>query len=101
MLENTSSSLITCPFVCSRCISKACFRRGELAFSFIFSSLCIVDEEIESPTKSKSKITHLPPRKDGDMKRRMPDNSKMLKLLNRELLPVEKGIEKILENWSK
>ncbi|MGE4287528.1 MAG: NAD-dependent epimerase/dehydratase family protein [Salinivirgaceae bacterium] len=48
-------------------------------------------------TGSKSKIIHVDPLKDGDMKRRQPDNSDMKKLLGRELLSVEQGIKKILE----
>lgn len=48
-------------------------------------------------TGSKSKIIHIDPLKDGDMKRRQPDNSDMKKLLGRELLSVEQGIKKILE----
>ncbi len=47
---------------------------------------------------SKSKIVHLPPLEEGDMQRRLPDISKMRKLLNRELLPIEDGIKKILAN---
>jgi UDP-glucose 4-epimerase len=31
------------------------------------------------------------------MTRRQPDNSKMLQVLNRKLLSIEEGIEKILE----
>ena len=34
---------------------------------------------IISKTNSKSKIIHLPPLPEGDMSRRMPDNSKMKK----------------------
>ena len=49
-------------------------------------------------TGSKSKIVHLPPLEEGDMQRRLPDISKMRKLLNRELLPIEDGIKKILAN---
>ena len=48
-------------------------------------------------TESKSKIIHVPPLPEGDMKRRCPDNSDMLKVLNRELISLEKGIEKILK----
>jgi UDP-glucose 4-epimerase len=48
-------------------------------------------------TNSKSKIVHVPPLKEGDMKRRQPDNSEMKKLLNRELIDVETGIKKILK----
>jgi len=47
-------------------------------------------------TNSKSKLIHLPPLKDGDMTRRQPDNSKMKKLLNRELITLEEGIKKLL-----
>jgi UDP-glucuronate decarboxylase len=58
-------------------------------------------ETIKKVTKSKSKIIHLPARKDGDMKRRMPDNSKMLKLLNRDLISLEKGIKEVIKAWKK
>lgn len=44
-------------------------------------------------TKSKSKIVHHPPLKEGDMLRRIPDNSKMKILLNRELLSLEDGLK--------
>jgi UDP-glucose 4-epimerase len=46
---------------------------------------------------STSSIIHLTPLKEGDMARRQPDNSKMLEVLNRKLLSIEEGIEKILE----
>ncbi len=49
-------------------------------------------------TNSSSKITFLPPLKDGDMTRRQPDNTKMKKILGRELISVEEGIKKLLEN---
>lgn len=49
-------------------------------------------------TKSQSKIVYLPPLKDGDMTRRQPDNSKMKKILGRELIPIEQGIEKLLND---
>ena len=47
-------------------------------------------------TKSKSKIIHLPPLKEGDMTRRKPDITKMKELLGRTLLPMEEGIKKVL-----
>lgn len=49
-------------------------------------------------TQSKSQITYLPPLNDGDMSRRQPDNSKMRTVLNRELIPIEEGIKKLLSN---
>jgi len=49
-------------------------------------------------TKSKSKIIHLAPLADGDMTRRQPDNSKMKEILGRELLPLEKGIELMIND---
>lgn len=48
-------------------------------------------------TGSKSKIIHLPPLSEGDMKRRKPDNSKMKKILNRELIPMQEGILKLIK----
>ncbi|QLH33934.1 MAG: NAD-dependent epimerase/dehydratase family protein [Cyclobacteriaceae bacterium] len=47
-------------------------------------------------TGSKSEIVYLPPLKEGDMTRRQPDASKMKRILNRELLDLDKGIAKIL-----
>lgn len=49
-------------------------------------------------TGSKSKIAYLPALEEGDMKRRLPDISKMKSLLNREPMDIEKGIKKILDN---
>lgn len=57
----------------------------------------IVAEKIIDLTKSKSKIVYLPPLSEGDMKRRMPDNSKMLKVLDRDLLTLDQGLKKILK----
>lgn len=51
-------------------------------------------------TGSASKIVHLPPLKEGDMSRRMPDISRMRHLLGRELLPLQQGLERILANTS-
>lgn len=48
-------------------------------------------------TKSKSNIVYLPPLKEGDMMRRCPENSDMLKVLNRPLITLEDGIKKILD----
>ncbi len=52
-----------------------------------------IAEMIIKITGSKSKVIHLPPLKEGDMKRRKPDNSKMLNVIGKELLPIEKGLE--------
>lgn len=48
-------------------------------------------------TGSKSKIINLPPLKDGDMTRRLPDNKEMANVLKRPLISLEKGINLILE----
>ncbi len=48
-------------------------------------------------TGSKSKIIHLPALKEGDMKRRKPDISKMKKLLDHEPITLEEGIKKIIK----
>ncbi len=47
-------------------------------------------------TGSKSKVAHLPPLEEGDMTRRMPDITRMKQLLGRDLLPLRKGLEKVL-----
>jgi len=48
-------------------------------------------------TNSKSEIINLPPLKEGDMTKRQPDISKMKEILKRDLLPLEKGIIKVIE----
>jgi len=50
-------------------------------------------KKVIAATGSSSKIVHLPPLKEGDMQRRCPDNAKMRQLLNRDLVPLEKGLE--------
>ena len=49
---------------------------------------------------SSSKIVHLPPLEEGDMSRRQPDTSKMLKLLDREPISLEVGLKEVIENPS-
>ncbi|MBP7497194.1 MAG: NAD-dependent epimerase/dehydratase family protein [Bacteroidales bacterium] len=49
-------------------------------------------------TKSESKIVFLPPLKEGDMTRRYPDVSKMRFLLQRDLVPIEVGVKKVLND---
>ena len=64
---------------------------GDVIFSILELANIII-----KLTSSKSKIVFLPPLKDGDMTRRQPDNSKMRKLLNRELVTLEDGIQKLI-----
>lgn len=56
-------------------------------------------DQIIKITNSSSKIVHLPALKEGDMTRRQPDNSKMKKILNRDLTSLEEGIKKVLKSW--
>jgi UDP-glucuronate decarboxylase len=50
-------------------------------------------------TNSSSKIVHLPALEDGDMTRRKPDITKMKELLkNREMLSLEDGLKKVIDN---
>lgn len=58
-------------------------------------------EIIIDVTGSKSKLIHLPALKEGDMKKRKPDIEKMRKLLGRDLLPIQEGVKRILENGVK
>ena len=46
-------------------------------------------------TGSTSPIVNLPPLEEGDMTRRQPDNSKMLAILGRDLLPLDQGIRRV------
>lgn len=51
-------------------------------------------------TNSKSEIIYLPPLKEGDMTRRLPDNRKMRAILGHELLDLREGIQKLLKDTS-
>lgn len=48
-------------------------------------------------TGSKSQIEFLPPLSEGDMSRRCPDVSKMRRLLDREFVPLEAGIQRLAD----
>jgi len=61
------------------------------------TSIKSLAEKIIDITKSKSKIIYLPPLKEGDMTRRKPDNSKMLKVINRNLMPIDEGLRLLLK----
>lgn len=50
-------------------------------------------------SNSKSEIIHLPALKDGDMKRRCPDNSKMKKLLSRAQTPLKEGLKTLIQHY--
>lgn len=53
-------------------------------------------------TGSKSKIIHLPALTEGDMTRRKPDISRMKTILKRDLISLEQGLKKVIEqNFSK
>jgi nucleoside-diphosphate-sugar epimerase len=55
-------------------------------------------ETVIKLTNSSSEIIYLPPLTDGDMTRRQPDIAKMKALLNRPLITLEDGINKMLNN---
>jgi UDP-glucuronate decarboxylase len=61
-------------------------------------SILDLARKIINITGSKSKIVHRPPLQEGDMQRRLPDITKMKNLLKRDLITIDEGINKILEN---
>jgi UDP-glucuronate decarboxylase len=67
--------------------------------SDIEMSILSLAQKIIEISDSKSEIIHLPPLKEGDMRRRCPDISKMKSIINREPLPVEKGIKKLINYY--
>ena len=48
-------------------------------------------------TNSESEIINVPALEEGDMTRRCPDISKMKKILQRDLMPLEEGIERLVK----
>jgi UDP-glucose 4-epimerase len=55
-------------------------------------------ETIITVTGSRSEIVHRPALEEGDMRRRKPDISKMRMLLNRELIDLKTGIERVVSS---
>lgn len=53
-------------------------------------------QKIIDITGSKSKIKHLPPLAEGDMKRRVPDISKMKTLMEKDITSLEEGIKNVV-----
>jgi len=56
-------------------------------------------EKVIEITGSKSRLVFLPPLKEGDMTRRKPDIGKMRKLLDRDLVPLEEGIGRLVTHF--
>jgi len=56
-------------------------------------------ETIIKITKSTSPIIHLPALEEGDMTRRCPDTSKMKKIIQRDLIGLEEGIQKLINHY--
>jgi nucleoside-diphosphate-sugar epimerase len=69
--------------------------------SGIETSILDLAKLIIETTNSKSKIVHLPALEEGDMTRRMPDNTKMKQILGRDLLPLKEGLNKVLIHFQK
>jgi UDP-glucuronate decarboxylase len=51
-------------------------------------------------TGSSSRLEFLPPLEEGDMTRRLPDNSKMKQVLGRPLLPIHEGVKRLLQHYA-
>ena len=56
---------------------------------------------VKEVLKSESKIVHLSPLQEGDMRRRHPNISKMKKVLSRELTSLEYGIRAVADSLEK
>jgi UDP-glucuronate decarboxylase len=56
-------------------------------------------EKVIEITGSGSKIIYLPPLAEGDMTRRKPDITKMKQLLNHDLVPLDTGINRLVEHF--
>lgn len=64
-------------------------------------SILSLAEKIIEITGSQSSIIHLPPLEIGDMSRRKPDNSKMKRILGRELISLDEGLTRIINHYKK
>lgn len=64
-------------------------------------SILELAKKIINLLNSKSRITFLPPLKEGDMTRRKPDIEKMMKVLKRDLTDLDSGILLTAKFWQK
>lgn len=62
-------------------------------------SILDLAKKVIEVTKSSSSIIHLPALEEGDMTRRCPDTSKMKGILQRELVGLEEGIQKLINHY--
>lgn len=60
-------------------------------------SILELAEKVISVTNSESQVVFLPPLDEGDMSRRNPDAAKMKKLLQKPMLDLDSGLQKLLE----
>ena len=60
-------------------------------------SILKLAEKVIKMTNSKSEIVFLPPLDEGDMSRRHPDIGKMRKLMGRELMDLDHGLQEVLK----
>lgn len=61
-------------------------------------TIMLLAKMILEVSESKAKIVHLPALLEGDMTRRVPDNTKMKKILERELITLKEGLTKLINN---
>ena len=61
------------------------------------TSILELAQTIVKISGSKSKLVHLPARKEGDMQRRVPNASRMQAILNRPYISLEDGIQRLIE----
>lgn len=64
-------------------------------------SILQLAKEIIAISGSDSEIIHVPALEEGDMTRRCPDNTKMKAILNRELIPLEDGIKRLISFYAR
>jgi UDP-glucuronate decarboxylase len=76
--------------------SKSCINDVINVGSDIEMTILELAQRIIQITGSSSKILHLPALEEGDMTRRCPDTTKMKAILGRDLLSLEKGIQKLV-----
>lgn len=62
---------------------------------------CIKDlaQMIVTLSNSSSKIKHMPPLAEGDMKRRCPDISNMRLLLGQKIISIEEGVARLIRHY--
>ncbi len=86
--------------VTQACLEQGIFKNEILNLGNDYEiSILDLAKKVISTLNSNSEIVHLPARKDGDMRRRLPDLTKLNSTYKKEFVSLEEGIKKVAASF--